>query len=199
MDKKPEKNNLILEATTEEFLSKGIDAASMHNIALKAEVSKRTLYKYYPSKEDLYFALIDSILDQVSDMHSFTYNKDQSLEELISSVIDAKIKLTLSESFLKVSKIIFGELLKGRSPSDQQLERMNQSESLFINWIKQAQNDNLLTKELSPDEMANQFHSILKGKIYWPIILGFKSKDNLNLEEIKKNTLDFFVRSFSNK
>lgn len=43
----------IQDAATHLFLSFGFDAVSVTDIAAAAEVSKRTLFKYFPSKEDL--------------------------------------------------------------------------------------------------------------------------------------------------
>ncbi len=47
----------IIDAAEEVFFSKGIDAATMDDVANAAELSKGTLYLYFPSKEDLYHAI----------------------------------------------------------------------------------------------------------------------------------------------
>jgi AcrR family transcriptional regulator len=43
----------IQDAATRLFLAEGFDAVGVADIAAAAEVSKRTLFKYFPSKEDL--------------------------------------------------------------------------------------------------------------------------------------------------
>ncbi|WP_027343494.1 TetR family transcriptional regulator [Hamadaea tsunoensis] len=43
----------IQDAATDLFLRSGFDAVGVNEIAAAAEVSKRTLFKYFPSKEDL--------------------------------------------------------------------------------------------------------------------------------------------------
>lgn len=47
----------ILNAAEQLFFEKGYDGASMDEIADKAQFTKRTLYQYFISKEDLYFAV----------------------------------------------------------------------------------------------------------------------------------------------
>lgn len=46
------------------FAKKGFSNVSMAEIAADAEVSKGTLYLYFKSKEELYFSLIEPILEQ---------------------------------------------------------------------------------------------------------------------------------------
>ena len=50
----------LLEAALEVFTSQGYHAAAMDDIAERAGVSKPVLYQHFPSKLDLYLALLDS-------------------------------------------------------------------------------------------------------------------------------------------
>jgi len=59
VDKKKEKKNRILEAATEVFSQKGYAGASVADIAARADVGKGTIYEYFDSKEDLFFAVFD--------------------------------------------------------------------------------------------------------------------------------------------
>jgi len=51
---KERKREEIIKAAEELFFSEGFDATSMDNIARSSEFSKRTIYKYFSSKEELY-------------------------------------------------------------------------------------------------------------------------------------------------
>jgi len=53
-----EKTEAIVEAARKTFLARGFDAASMDQIALTANVSKRTVYNRFRSKEELFGAAI---------------------------------------------------------------------------------------------------------------------------------------------
>lgn len=52
----------LLDAALELFVEKGFAAARIEEVALRAGVSKGTLYLYYPSKEDLLKAVIEQRL-----------------------------------------------------------------------------------------------------------------------------------------
>jgi AcrR family transcriptional regulator len=53
----------LLDAANEVFTTKGYHAAAMDDIAEAAGVSKPVLYQHFPSKLDLYLALLDSSCD----------------------------------------------------------------------------------------------------------------------------------------
>ena len=196
MTRKEEKTAQIIQAATEEFLKKGLDAASMHNIAETAKVSKRTLYKYFPGKDELYNALVDELLDRVHDMYQFSYSPDISTKQQLEIIVNNKIDLTTSEFFLNMSRIVIGEMLKSRMLSEDQLARMNNSETLFVEWIDEAKKNNKISSEMDSKFIADQFHSIMKGQIFFPILFGFVDLKTIDKKEVRDMTVNFFMNSF---
>lgn len=65
---KERRRNEIIDAAEKVFFSKGMENATMDDIAEQAELSKGTLYIYFPSKEDLYLAITKRGLDILSAM-----------------------------------------------------------------------------------------------------------------------------------
>jgi len=61
----PERRAQILDVARRVFGSSGFHQASMEDIAREAGVTKPILYDHFPSKKDLYLALIDSDLDSL--------------------------------------------------------------------------------------------------------------------------------------
>jgi AcrR family transcriptional regulator len=55
----------LLDAALEVFVAQGYHAAAMDEIADRAGVSKPVLYQHFPSKLDLYLALLDASCDAV--------------------------------------------------------------------------------------------------------------------------------------
>ena len=54
-----DKKNRIIEAAAHVFAQKGYAGASVADIAVKAEIGKGTIYAYFDSKEDLFFAVFE--------------------------------------------------------------------------------------------------------------------------------------------
>jgi len=54
----------ILSAALELFAEKGFPGVSMQEIAAAAEFATGTLYKFFPSKEDLFFELLESTAEE---------------------------------------------------------------------------------------------------------------------------------------
>ena len=58
----------LLDAASEVFASRGYHAAAMDDIADAAGVSKPVLYQHFPSKLDLYLALLDQSCDRLVEV-----------------------------------------------------------------------------------------------------------------------------------
>ena len=58
----------LLDAANDVFTSKGYHAAAMDDIADAAGVSKPVLYQHFPSKLDLYLALLDTSCDRLVEV-----------------------------------------------------------------------------------------------------------------------------------
>ena len=87
------KREEIIDAAEKLFFSEGFKETSMDEIAKKSEFSKRTVYKYFESKEDLYSAIALRGLELYNKIIiENTTNKKSGFEKL-ESVAKALVKL----------------------------------------------------------------------------------------------------------
>ena len=70
------KHAQIMDAARVEFLDNGFGDASMDRIAKGADVSKRTLYKYFESKEKLFLAIIDQLWARINANVNVQFESD---------------------------------------------------------------------------------------------------------------------------
>ena len=83
----------LVDVARQLIAKQGIDDTTMNDIALASKKGRRTLYTYFKSKEDIYFAVIESELDMLIETMKVVANKDMSPDikilELIYTHLDA--------------------------------------------------------------------------------------------------------------
>ncbi len=83
--------NRIVASATEQFLTYGFRSITMDDIAGKLGISKKTIYKYFPGKEDLLRAVIEKkkseIEDRIEDIVSKVDKEDADIVGTIKEVI----------------------------------------------------------------------------------------------------------------
>ncbi len=82
---KEQRRSNILDAAERVFFAKGIDVATMDEVAESAELSKGTLYLYFKSKEDLYLGVNVRALEKLYEILTAAENQNVSgMEQLIT-------------------------------------------------------------------------------------------------------------------
>ena len=108
------RRNAILEAAVELFKEKGFERASMNELARRLGGSKATLYGYFPSKEELFVAVVKAVATvHLSDAIA-TLSEDaaarMSLEDLLVRFGERMmVVLTNDASALAVYRMVVGE------------------------------------------------------------------------------------------
>ena len=77
----------ILSAAEKVFAAKGFFPTTMSEIAETAEFGTGTLYKYFKSKEDLYFTLIDEKVEEINRLVKSELSQKTSAVERIKKVL----------------------------------------------------------------------------------------------------------------
>jgi AcrR family transcriptional regulator len=108
------RRNAILEAAVELFKEKGYERASMNELARRLGGSKATLYGYFPSKEELFVAVVKAVAtvhlaDAIAAL-SEDGAAHMSLEDLLVRFGERMmVVLTNDASALAVYRMVVGE------------------------------------------------------------------------------------------
>src|ERR1043165_6220846 len=88
-----ERRQKILAAAAELFGANAYDSVQMRDVAARAEVGKPTLYRYFPSKEELFLEVFKSGLDRLdAEVAAILKDRDapsRSLERLLQAMLNA--------------------------------------------------------------------------------------------------------------
>lgn len=112
-----EKQKAIIKAACLLFAQKGYTATSTREIAQLAQVAEGTIFKNYATKDELFLAITDLVIENIiepffmtglEEIFAQTYN---SLEEVLQAIITNRIQLMQSEELpVAAIKLIVQEL-----------------------------------------------------------------------------------------
>lgn len=197
---KSQKHRQILVAAYEEFIGRGFGDTSMDQIARTANVSKATLYAYFPSKEDLFAAIIPSkcqeATDRLGEVDLETDDPETILRQLGKALMNilvapegiAMFKLVVAEAhrFPELSRIFFDtgpKVIKER----------------IVYVFTRLEKRGVLVME-SPETAGIQFLSLLKGHLHTRLILGLipaATEDEIN--QLVETTVSLILRAYAPK
>lgn len=84
---------LLIDVARELFASQGIEGTTMNDIAAASGKGRRTLYTYFRSKEDIYYAVIEGELEYISEEMDKVIQMDVTPEKKIVLVIYKHLSL----------------------------------------------------------------------------------------------------------
>src|SRR3954470_14816979 len=87
-----------LDAALEVFVAQGYHAAAMDDIAERAGVSKPVLYQHFPSKLDLYLALLDRSADDLVAKVRAALDSTTDNKQRVDATLDAYFAFVAGDS-----------------------------------------------------------------------------------------------------
>jgi AcrR family transcriptional regulator len=127
----------IREAACLRFLADGVDGASLRAIAAQAKTSIGMVYYYYPSKEELFFAVVDQAYVKLVQDLSLALAPERSVEQRLLGFYERLG--ALSDAELRVLRLVLCELLKSTDRFERLAERFQSGHvALIAQAVRQA-------------------------------------------------------------
>ena len=100
----------IREAACVRFLADGVDGASLRAIAADAKTNIGMIYYYYPTKEDLFQAVVEDVYSKLMADLVLALTPDGTVEQRLQRLFERMSGL--SEGELRVLRLVVGESLR---------------------------------------------------------------------------------------
>ncbi|MGY3667658.1 TetR/AcrR family transcriptional regulator [Marinovum sp. KMM 9989] len=189
-----EKREDILQGAFEEFCENGFLAASMDRISRRAGASKRTVYRYFESKEQLFQTLVRRQWAIFADHMNVHYRPGVDIRAQLTDMARAQARMFMSPKIMAANKMLLSEILR-----DPKIVSEIQSEfdytASFETLLKEAAADGALCIP-NPREAAEEFVSLLKGKAFWPVMLGAPLIGSDEMEAMIARTVDIMMHHY---
>lgn len=163
----------IIEAAASEFRAQGFRATSMDRIAATAQVSKRTVYNHFESKEVLFQAIAQEMCDSFMQVSEHPYDPNIPLRTQLQNIAEQEMTMLASEEFIDMVKMITSESLASPELTKANLDDFNESGIGVVKWIKQAAKDKKLSVK-DPVIAGKQFLALIEGFALWPQMYNYK-------------------------
>ena len=120
-----ERRAQLLAAAQEVFVANGYHGAAMDEIAETAHVSKPVLYQHFPSKRELYLALLDSHLEALTELMLGAMNSTTDNKERVQAVMRAYFRFIDSDD--QAHRLVFESDLINDADVSSRLETFNKT------------------------------------------------------------------------
>ncbi|SEU10542.1 TetR/AcrR family transcriptional regulator [Pseudomonas graminis] len=187
------KREAIVQAAIAEFRDNGFEVTSMDRIAARAEVSKRTVYNHFPSKEELFSEMLHRLWSSAATQTDAVYKPGVPLRDQLRELLDAKMKTLGDSNFIDLARVAIGATIHSPDRAQVWVSRLNQREETFTVWVRGAQQDGRL-KAVEPVFAASQIHALLKAFAFWPqVTLNEPLLAPDKQREVVESALDLFL------
>jgi TetR/AcrR family transcriptional regulator, regulator of autoinduction and epiphytic fitness len=161
------KREAIVQAAIAEFRANGFDATSVDKVAARAEVSKRTLYNHFPSKDELFAEILRVLWHSSASRMELPYRADAPLDEQLLELVMQKMALLADDNFLDLARVAIAAAIHSPERAQDMISRLGQKEGGMLAWIRAAQKDGRL-KAGDAALAAQQLEGLVKGAAFWP-------------------------------
>jgi len=191
------KREQIINAAVAEFQERGFSDASMDRISKRAEVSKRTVYKHFESKENLFSAIVEMMWGRMAAELDISYSPDRDIRQQLTELAEAEGRLFVSKEVMGTARMLISENL--RNPEVVQNSQIKiDAHSVFSAFLTSAADAGVLHIE-DPDGAAQEFVGLLKARAFWPFVFSDNLISAKDLRHVIDSTVEMVMCRYGSK
>src|SRR5438132_8171628 len=87
------KREAIIQAAIAEFRDDGFEVTSMDKVAAREEVSKRTVYNHFASKDELFAEILSQLWESSQGERELAYSSEQPVDAQLRELMRLKMSM----------------------------------------------------------------------------------------------------------
>ena len=187
------KRDAIVQAAIVEFRANGFEATSVDKVAARAEVSKRTLYNHFPSKDELFAAILHILWESSASQMQRAFEPGRPVRDQLLELVQAKLAMLADDSFLALARVAIAAGLHSPERAQGIVARMGEKDGGLVDWVKAAQKAGAL-KAGDAAMAVKQLESLVKGVAFWPqVAMGQPVLSARARRQLAVATVDLFL------
>ena len=190
------KRDAIVQAAIAEFRDNGFEATSVDKVAARAEVSKRTLYNHFPSKDELFAAILHILWESSASALQRAYEPARPVREQLLELLHGKLAMLADDNFLALARVAIAAGLHSPERAQEMVARLGEKDGGLVDWIRAAQKHGAL-KAGDATQAYKQLESLVKGVAFWPqVAMGQPVLNARAQKQLANATADLFLSQY---
>lgn len=172
----------ILKAARELFVRKGYHNTTLEEIAHHAEFGKGTIYNYFNSKEELFYGIIDQLVDETFELIRSAIATSGSAREKLTAY--ARAMITHARSNVDLFRLIFQEFHRANFPEFQvRLKYFHERAKEILELTAQPIEEEIRTGKIKPLD-SRKLISLFDGMLRSYCLTFFENHFQLHIDEV---------------
>jgi len=189
----------ILKAAIACFSENGFDNTSMDAIASQANVSKRTVYNHFSSKDKLFMAIVNELKENALQAVPFVYDRKESLGTQLGRFCQRIIDFQCQTDSRALARVLISRFIRAPQLGHEMFGNGKVFELSLTQWIVLAQKDKRLGN-FDTAIGARQLLAMLEGFCVWPqLILGAPNPNETQRKRIVESIVNMFLNTYGSK
>lgn len=187
-----QKRQAVLDAAVAEFQRCGFSGASMDAIAELAQVSKRTVYNHFASKEILFEQATVLLWSRSKSAATVPFDANRPLADQLAQIARQSWAYYQQDDFIELARVVMAEYIRQPERAVAAMTQLEQQEGGLESWLKAATKAEVLQ---IPDLKlaASQFWGLFKTFSFWPKVFQLGSYDAQQQQIIDSNVAMFLA------
>jgi TetR/AcrR family transcriptional repressor of mexJK operon len=195
--RKGRKFDQVIEGAKVVFLREGFEGASVDEIARDAGVSKATLYSYFPDKQHLFLAVLETECAHQSEVEILLHASEQDVEETLRIICKTLITFFLSRFGQDMFRVCVAEAQRfpelGRTFYDSGPKKWGRKISQYLDSPRAREALDIEDTHLAADQLAQLCRADLMLKVLFGIE---KDPPEAEIDRIANEAVKTFVARF---
>jgi TetR/AcrR family transcriptional regulator of autoinduction and epiphytic fitness len=191
------KRQAIVHAAIAEFRANGFGATSMDRIAITANVSKRTVYNHFTSKEALFAEILLQLWESSAAQIDLAYRPLQPLRDQLLELLWQKMRMLCDPAFVDLARVAIAETIHSPQRAQDMVSRLGDRDEGVSRWLRAAVADGRV-KISDPAFASQQLQGLLKSFAFWPqVTMGQPPLPAARQQQVVESAVDMFLACYS--
>ncbi|ANW26588.1 TetR family transcriptional regulator [Vibrio coralliilyticus] len=184
------KQSIIL-AAIECYKELGVQGASLDLIAKKACSTKPTVYSHFGSKENLYQAVVEYVMEQDRLSHALPdFDPAKPLRDQLIAIFTQQLDQVMQ---CDTRQLLVAITIEAMCHNQCHLNHVESIKSCPLEiWLEAAMKHGAIPQQ-NAAELATNLWALVQGRTFFPVFLGMAPNDIKERQQNLESAIDFFL------